>query len=130
MKMPPLFPFLRLTFGPSGVVMTRVLPTGCLLPEAARVPAGAAGVLGPLPGGGEKIRPNSPLRAGVAGPAVPRGPSGGKLQPNPLLRRFWAASRARSLGVAAGVPRRACSLGIALPRVSILTFPDIHTSCR
>lgn len=27
MKMPPLFPFLRLTFGPSGVVMTRVLPT-------------------------------------------------------------------------------------------------------
>lgn len=27
MKMPPLFPFLRLTFGPSGVGMTRVLPT-------------------------------------------------------------------------------------------------------
>ena len=28
------------------------------------MPAGAAGVLGPLSGGGEKIRPNSPLRAG------------------------------------------------------------------
>lgn len=63
------------------------------------MPAGAAGALGPLSGGGEKIRPNSPLLGlGVAGPAVPRGPSGGKLQPNPLLRRFWAASGARSLG--------------------------------
>lgn len=35
------------------------------------MPAGAAGVLGPLSGGGEKIRPNSPLRAGGRRPCGP-----------------------------------------------------------
>lgn len=79
-------------------------------------------------GWGAESDPKANCRLGAASPAAPPAPSSRKLRPNLLLPELLGRRRGRVFGGSGWSSQPSPEPGVVLPRVSMQTFPYIHTS--